>query len=65
MAHMIPASGPLDTDSDAELKIHELLKQGLSDEFTVIHSLPWLSRGIKDVDPVYPPTGQIDFPAEL
>lgn len=28
MAHMIPASGPLDTDSAAELKIHELLSKG-------------------------------------
>ncbi|MFL9992935.1 NERD domain-containing protein/DEAD/DEAH box helicase [Paraburkholderia sediminicola] len=61
MARMIPATGPQDTNSRGEKKIYELLKQGLSDEFTVIHSLPWLARGVKEIDPKYPPTGEIDF----
>ncbi|WP_413123156.1 DNA/RNA helicase domain-containing protein [Burkholderia orbicola] len=61
MARMIPATGPQDTNSRGEKKIYNLLKQGLSDEFTVIHSLPWLASEIKKVDPKYPPTGEIDF----
>lgn len=61
MARMIPATGPQDTNSGGEKRIYALLKQGLSDDFTVIHSLPWLARGIKEIDPKYPPTGEIDF----
>ncbi len=61
MARMIPATGPQDTNSRGEKKIYEFLKQGLPDEFTVIHSLPWLARGVKEIDPKYPPTGEIDF----
>ena len=61
MARMIPATGPQDTNSRGEKKIYDLLKQGLSDDFTVIHSLPWLARGVKEIDPDYPPTGEIDF----
>jgi hypothetical protein len=61
MARMIPATGPQDTNSGGEKQIYELLKNGLSDEFTVIHSLPWLARGVKDIDPKYAPTGEIDF----
>ncbi len=61
MARMIPTTGPQDTNSRGEKKIYDLLKQGLSDEFTVIHSLPWLARGIKEIDSKYAPTGEIDF----
>jgi hypothetical protein len=61
MARMIPATGPQDTNSRGEKKIYALLKQGLSDDFTVIHSLPWLARGVKEIDPNYAPTGEIDF----
>lgn len=61
MARMIPATGPQDTNSRGEKKIYDLLKQGLSDDFTVIHSLPWLARGVKEIDPNYAPTGEIDF----
>lgn len=61
MARMIPATGPQDTNSRGEQKIYELLKKGLSDDFTVIHSLPWLSHGVKGIDPNYAPTGEIDF----
>jgi hypothetical protein len=61
MARMIPATGPKDTNSRREKKIYNLLKQGLSDEFTVIHSLPWLASEVKKNYPKYPPTGEIDF----
>ncbi len=61
MARMIPATGPQDTNSRGEKKIYDLLKQGLSDDFTVIHSLPWLAHGVKEIDPDYAPTGEIDF----
>lgn len=61
MARMIPATGPKSTDSRREKNIYDLLKQGLSDDFTVIHSLPWLASDVKKIDPKYPPTGEIDF----
>jgi len=61
MARMIPTTGPQDTNSRGEREIYYLLKQGLSDDFTVIHSLPWLARGVKEIDPNYAPTGEIDF----
>lgn len=61
MARMIPARGPQDTDSRGEEKIYDLLKQGLPDEFTVIHSFPWLASDVKKIDPKYAPTGEIDF----
>jgi len=61
MARMIPVAGPQDTNSRGEKKVYDLLKQGLSDDFTVIHSLPWLARGVKEIDPNYAPTGEIDF----
>ncbi|CDG84019.1 NERD domain-containing protein [Janthinobacterium agaricidamnosum] len=61
MARMIPVAGPQDTNSRGEKKIYDMLKQGLSDDFTVIHSLPWLARGVKEIDPNYAPTGEIDF----
>lgn len=43
MAKMIPAFGPLVTGSHGEKVLFEVIKEQLSDEFTVIHSLPWLS----------------------
>lgn len=61
MARMIPVTGAQNTNSDGEKKIYALLKQGLSDDFTVIHSLPWLARGVKEIDPNYAPTGEVDF----
>lgn len=61
MARMIPITGPLETDSYGEQRIYQLLKRGLPDDFIVIHSLPWLSSGVKEIDPSYPPTGEIDF----
>lgn len=61
MARMIPAIGPKSTNSRGEKNIYDLLKQGLPDDFTVIHSLPWLASGVKKIDRKYPPTGEIDF----
>lgn len=61
MARMIPAVGPQDTNSYGEERIYALLKHSLSDEFTVIHSVPWLARGVKEIDPKYAPTGEIDI----
>jgi len=61
MARMIPATGPQNTDSRGEKKIYALLKQGLSDDFTVIHSLPWLASEVRKNYPKYAPTGEIDF----
>lgn len=61
MARMIPAIGPKSTNSRGEKNIYDLLKRGLSHDFTVIHSLPWLASDVKKIDPKYPPTGEIDF----
>ena len=65
MARMIPTTGPQDTNSRGEREIYKLLKQGLSDEFTVIRSLPWLARGVKELDPSYAPTGEMRIPRKL
>lgn len=61
MARMIPVNRPQDTNSPGEKRVYDLLREGLSDDFTVIHSLPWLARGVKEIDPNYAPTGEIDF----
>lgn len=67
MARMIPSDGPSDTDSAAERDLYPVLREQLSDEFVVVHGLPWLttltrrgqdSRGAKLLGP---PTGEIDF----
>lgn len=61
MARMIPVDGTLHTESKAEERVYQLLRRSLPDDFTVIHSLPWLSVGVKAIDSKYPPTGEIDF----
>jgi hypothetical protein len=62
MAQMIPNFGPAATESRAELSIYATLKEQLSDEFVVIHSLPWLrSAAIEIGSPFVAPTGEIDF----
>ncbi len=61
MARMIPAGSPNITNSrKAEPDVYWRLAK-LSDEFTVIHSLPWLCGAVKSIDPKYAPTGEIDF----
>lgn len=42
MARMVPPAYPTDTVSVAERKLFAALEDALDDEFTVIHSLPWL-----------------------
>lgn len=61
MACMIPGEGPNDTGSSAEETVYHLLRRGLPDDFTVVHSLPWLSSGIKAIDSTCAPTGEVDF----
>jgi hypothetical protein len=58
---MIPAGSPNITNSHkAEPDVYWRLAK-LNDEFTVIHSLPWLCGAVKSMDPKYAPTGEIDF----
>lgn len=61
MAKMIPAFGPVDNDSYGEKTVYALLKEGLPDDFTVIHSLPWLSSAARHLGMKLPPSGEIDF----
>jgi hypothetical protein len=62
MAKMIPQFGSAATDSRSEPVIYDLLEVGLSNEFTVIHSLPWLCAAAKELDGSFvPPTGEVDF----
>lgn len=61
MAIMIPALGPHETESPGEPTVYKLLRQGLNDEYTVIHSLPWLCAAVRDIDKNFAPTGEIDF----
>lgn len=61
MARMIPDSGPRGTDSKGERDLYTIFKAELPDDYTVIHSLPWLSAAVKKVDPQAKPTGEIDF----
>ncbi|HHL9700469.1 TPA: AAA family ATPase [Escherichia coli] len=61
MAKMIPAFGPIDNNSYGEKTVYTLLKEGLSDDFTVIHSLPWLSAATRNLGMKLPPSGEIDF----
>jgi hypothetical protein len=62
MARMFPKSGPQNTGSPkAEPDIYWRLSKQLSDEFTVIHSLPWLASAAREIDGRFVPTGEIDF----
>ena len=59
---MFPKTGPQDTGSTkAEPDLYWRLSKNLSDEFTVIHSLPWLASVSKEIDGRSVPTGEIDF----
>ena len=62
MARMFPKIGPQNTGSHkAEPNIYWRLSKQLSDEFTVIHSLPWLASAAREIDNRFVPTGEIDF----
>lgn len=61
MARMIPSDGPSVTESDAELDLYPIFKEKLSDDFVVIHSVPWLTDVASRRSPAGKPTGEIDF----
>ncbi|QDU36963.1 Nuclease-related domain protein [Maioricimonas rarisocia] len=44
MARMIPSIWPHETLSSAERRLYNALEEQLDDDFTVIHSLPWLDE---------------------
>ncbi|MBZ0097732.1 MAG: NERD domain-containing protein, partial [Taibaiella sp.] len=59
---MIPEEGPVQNDSrTAEPDIYWRLAKQLPDDFTVIHSLPWLSAAAAEIDGRSVPTGELDF----
>ena len=58
---MIPADGPQETESKAEERLYYRLKRTLGDDFTVIHSLPWLAACAREINNDAAPTGEIDF----
>jgi hypothetical protein len=62
MAIMYPKNGPVKNDSYiAEPTVYKALATQLSDEFIVIHSIPWLAQVAKEIDGRNVPTGEIDF----
>jgi hypothetical protein len=62
VAFMIPSCGPAPTESRAEPLIYHLLKDQLSSDFTIIHSLPWLSAAAHEIAGNKKGiTGEIDF----
>lgn len=62
MAIMYPKGGPVGNASyTAEPTIYYALAKQLSDEFIVIHSIPWLAQIAKEIDGRNVPTGEIDF----
>lgn len=58
---MIPNGGPESSDSRGEQVVYRLLKEQLSDDFTVVHSLPWLSTAAREIEGGKAVTGEIDF----
>jgi len=58
---MIPSCGPVATGSRAEQLIYHLLKDQLGEDFTVIHSLPWLCAAVRELVGGRAVTGEIDF----
>ncbi|WP_251044563.1 MULTISPECIES: NERD domain-containing protein/DEAD/DEAH box helicase [unclassified Lysobacter] len=58
---MIPNCGPVISGSKGEVLLYRLLKEQLDDEFTVIHSLPWLASAARELDGAKAATGEIDF----
>lgn len=61
MAIMIPTDGPQETESRAEERLYYRLKRALGDDFTIIHSLPWLAAAATKINSNHAPTGEIDF----
>lgn len=62
MAKMYPSNGPKYNDSyTAEPLVYHLLKEQLSDDYHVIHSIPWLSSFVVEFQGQNSPIGEIDF----
>jgi hypothetical protein len=65
MAKMYPFAQPSPTKSEAEKMLYWQFKKQLSDDYTVIHSLPWLKSAIRSLaEKEYvknTPTGEVDF----
>lgn len=62
MAIMYPKGGPVSNASyTVEPTVYYALAQQLSDDFVVIHSIPWLAQVAEEVDSRKVPTGEIDF----
>lgn len=61
MARMIPSDGPSLTESNAENDLYPIFKEKLSDDFVVIHSVPWLTDVASRRSSTGKPTGEIDF----
>ncbi|WP_462163622.1 nuclease-related domain-containing DEAD/DEAH box helicase [Pseudoalteromonas xiamenensis] len=62
MAKMYPDFGPKSNDSPvAEPALYRLLREGLSDEYSVIHSIPWLSSALVEIYNDPSGVGEVDF----
>lgn len=62
MAIMHPPHGPKLNDSHvAEPIVYRLLEEQLNDDFHIIHSIPWLSSFIDELQNNKSPVGEIDF----
>ncbi|WP_394147183.1 AAA family ATPase [Shewanella atlantica] len=62
MAKMFPDFGPKTTSSPkAEPKFYNILKNTLSDDFTVVHSIPWLSSALVELYDDPSGIGEVDF----
>jgi hypothetical protein len=59
---MIPVDGPVLTGSSAEYNLYHIFKEQLSDEFIVVHSVPWLTDvASRRHSSTGKPTGEVDF----
>jgi hypothetical protein len=62
MAIMHPPHGPKFNDSHvAEPIVYRLLEEQLNDDFQIIHSIPWLSSFVDELQNNKSPIGEIDF----
>lgn len=62
MARMFPEFGhKINGSKTAEPQFYKALKAGLDDSFVVIHSIPWLSSFVAELQNSRSPIGEIDF----
>src|SRR5688572_2914853 len=57
MATIFPTPISADTNSNAERKLYNLFRDKLDPEYTIIHSVKWITRDPKR----YGPVGEADF----